>query len=223
MLEVIRNQTNIIDDSSYIVSMLITGNSTSNYMTDHHNEELHNEIMISGASRMKNEVERNIALNSSTHAIVSINYNALSNYLYSSNSCAKNTPSYFLEVTLPQTNLGDWKSNSLYKEAEYKEKIRKVLACVKQIEQENEREASRFLMRTIEGSLKHRELTYINELLSVLRTYDMNHRFLVCALRSTFRAKSKLPVWELTLLHTERNIDEKGLSSKSWLVGLNNE
>ncbi|MEB6579754.1 hypothetical protein MXL58_21750 [Enterobacter quasiroggenkampii] len=223
MLEVIRSQTNIIDDSDYIVSMLITENSTSNYLTERHNEDVHNEIMTSGTSRVRNEIEKNIALISNTHVVVSVNSNVLSNYLYSSSVYTRNTPSYFLELTLPQTNLGDWKSNSLYKEAQQKEKIRKILACVKQIEQENEREASRFLMKTIEGSLKYRELTFINELLSLLRTYNMNHRFLVCALRSTFRAKSKLPVWEVTLSYTKKSIVEKGLSSKSWLVGLCNE
>lgn len=224
MLEVVKKQTSKSDDSNYLVSMFFSENSTFGNLNSFRNDGIGNGVKwISPPS--KDIIETTILL--FTDATFSSGFDShFFNDFHSGISVArakKCSNGYFLNIGTPHTTNNDWTSRSLYREDEYKGKIRKILSCVKSLELKNEREASKFLMKDIESSLKIRELTYLNELLSNLNSYELNPRSMVSALRSTYRAKSKLPIWDFALSFVEKEINAKGLNSRSWLIGLINE
>lgn len=97
-----------------------------------------------------------------------------------------------------------------------------LLAQVNYLEESNEREASRVLMRSIESSLKSRQLMCLNAILENLESYALTPRVLVSALRTTFRVKDLLPRWNVALRYTESQLNAFGLDADAWLMGLKN-
>lgn len=222
MLEVVKKQTSKSDDFNYLVSMFFSESSTCGNLNGFCNDGGDKGIKwISPSS--KDIAKTTVLLFTDATFCSGFNSHSLNEYNLDVIRAKKSNSGYFFDFSNYQNTCNYWKSQSSHREDEYKDKIRMVLSCVKSIELRNEREASKFLMKDIEYSLKIRELTYLNELLSSLSSYDLNPRSMVSALRSTYRAKNKLPIWGFALSFVEKKISAKGLNSRSWLIGLINE
>lgn len=120
-------------------------------------------------------------------------------------------------------NISMVNSDSSFEKDEVIYKVRTVLSKVNNLESDNERDASRFLMRSIEKKLKVRDVIYINELLKNMSLMEFSPRCLVSALRSTYRIKHSLFMWKYALLSAEKRLSAKGLDSHAWLIGLTND
>lgn len=103
-----------------------------------------------------------------------------------------------------------------------KEKAYFILTMTQCLEKDNERLASRYIMGELENFIKYKQISNINELLTIIENYNLRPRALVSILRSTYRAKDFLPGWKHALIHTQNKIELIGQSSKAWLVGLIN-
>lgn len=114
-------------------------------------------------------------------------------------------------------------SDSSFEKDEITYKVKTVLSQVNSLENDNERVASRFLMRSIEKKLKVKDVFYLNELLKNMSLMDFSPRCLVSALRSTYRVKHSLFMWRFALQSVEKRLSAKGLDSHSWLIGLTND
>lgn len=104
-----------------------------------------------------------------------------------------------------------------------KHNVNIVLYHAHSLEANDEREASRYLMREIERKIKNREFLYLNEMLKNISTIELSPRSLVSTLRSTYRVKNTLDKWDVALVSVAKYLTNRGLDSKAWLVGLNND
>lgn len=122
-----------------------------------------------------------------------------------------------------KVNISSADSDSSFEKDEITYKVKTVLSQVNSLEKDNERVASRFLMRSIERKLKVKDVFYLNELLKNMSVMDFSPRCLVSALRSTYRVKHSLFMWRFALQSVEERLSAKGLDSHAWLIGLTND
>ncbi|HGN9370082.1 TPA: hypothetical protein ACK11E_000009 [Citrobacter pasteurii] len=225
MSAVMENNTAILDAQRYaMISALSSGasslsNSRSETLTIERSNNYNPVFLFVGKDIENNYQHFNLAYTSLSKK------NSGFNNVYQSSTDATNYLAALNEVALASIKLNQSliDSNSSFEKDEVVYRVRAVLDRVCFLESDNERVASRFLMRSIERKLKFKDVVYINEILKNMSLMEFSPRCLVSALRSTYRFKHSLFMWKFALQSVERQLSSKGLDSHAWLIGLTDD
>ncbi|MDU1088653.1 MAG: hypothetical protein E7A42_02660 [Leclercia adecarboxylata] len=225
MSALMENNTAIIDAQRYaMISALFSGasslsNERSEALTIERSNNYNPVILFSGRELENNCQHLKLAYNSLNKKTSGFNH------VYQLSTDATDYFAAINEVTLASIKLNQSLigSNSSFEKDEVVYRVKTVLDRVILLESENERVASRFLMRSIERKLKYKDVIYINEMLKNISLMEFSPRCLVSALRSTYRFKHSLFMWRFALQSVERRLSAKGLDSHAWLIGLTDD
>ncbi|HHO9698586.1 TPA: hypothetical protein ACRZGO_001227 [Citrobacter braakii] len=225
MSALMENNTAIIDAQRYaMISALFSGasslsNERSEALTIERSNNYNPVFLFSGRDLESNCQHFKLAYNSLNKKT------SVFNNVYQLSTDATDYFSAINEVALASIKLNHSliDSNSSFEKDEVVYRVKTVLDRVILLESENERAASRFLMRSIERKLKYKDVIYINEMLKNISLMEFSPRCLVSALRSTYRFKHSLFMWRFALQSVERRLSAKGLDSHAWLIGLTDD